>query len=318
MVELQKLMFHCRWLTSPEVPSFFGSYLRGKLGKHLWRASCALRRRTCGDCPLMEGCAYGFLFETKMDGSGKHDCAINVRPHPFALELQYMPPQSLREDCPFSFSILLFGHGRRYIPHLIYSAVKSGEEGIGRNTREGRGRFQVERINAFDQVIYSKERPDIKQPRDAQRLSLAQDHHGPEVDSAEGELLIRFKTPFRTKFRGRYTDTVPLHLLIRTALRRIEALEAWYGDGALGNIDHKGLIDAAEGVTTVEERLDWQEVPRFSYRQKRFMKLGGVVGHVRYRGQAIKRFLPILQYVAAAHLGKQTSFGLGWMEFEML
>lgn len=312
MVEYQKLTFQCRWVSQPKVPSFFGSYLRGQLGKHLWRASCALRRRRCNDCPLIDACAYGFLFETKTLEGQRQYGAINVRPHPFALELKGVPFHRLRKDQGFSFSIILFGRNQRYIPHIIYAAIKSGESGIGRETREGNGRFHVERIKAFDTVIYSRDTPQIEKSQETKCLTLFQD----EVSNPD-EVFVRFQTPLRTKFNGKYTKTVPFHILIRTALRRIEALETWYGDGSMDHIDHKDLIEAAQAVATVEERLRWQEVPRFSYRQKAFMKLGGVVGYVRYRGATLKRFLPILNYVATAHLGKQTSFGLGWMELDV-
>ena len=47
------------------------------------------------------------------------------------------------------------------------------------------------------------------------------------------------------------------------------------------------------------------------------MSLGGLMGSAVYEGD-LDSYLPILDFCTKTHLGKQTSFGLGKMEYEVL
>jgi hypothetical protein len=126
-------------------------------------------------------------------------------------------------------------------------------------------------------------------------------------------LTVRFETPLRLKAENRFRDTVPFELLIRAALRRCSALEATFGSGE-PDLDYRGLVAWAKDIAIVESELHWEEWPRYSSRQKAEMQLGGVVGNATYEGDRIGEFLPLLRYVEAVHLGKQTTFGLGRVE----
>ena len=75
-------------------------------------------------------------------------------------------------------------------------------------------------------------------------------------------------------------------------------------------MDFKGLIDQAMTVETVNNNLRWHDWTRYSLRQDRRMKLGGLVGSVTYAGD-LKPFTPFIALGQYVHVGKNCTFGLG-------
>lgn len=122
-------------------------------------------------------------------------------------------------------------------------------------------------------------------------------------------LIVRLETPLRLKHQNKFQNRLPFHLLIRTALRRISALEETYSAGE-PDLDYRGLVRGAEQVATVRSNCKWVEIERYSSRQRTAMLIGGLLGTITYEGE-LAEFEPLLQYCATTHLGKQTSFGLG-------
>jgi len=74
------------------------------------------------------------------------------------------------------------------------------------------------------------------------------------------------------------------------------------------------LAAMAESVKIVDKDLRWQDWHRYSSRQKASMRLGGMVGTIRYKGENLGVFMSLLRYVEQVHLGKQTTFGLERLE----
>lgn len=314
MLIFNKYTFNCRWQTEAEIPFFWGSVLRGALGRELRRVSCVLRTKSCSNCPIFNGCAYGYIFESdiikELPGRGP----VNARPHPFIFEPPFPPPKSTRKDDSFVFSITLIGKADEYLPHVAYSLIKAGEFGIGKGLKSGLGRFRLETICTSDgQMLFDWRDGELKRASKSRQLSLSENR---EVGADKMQIEVRYLTPFRVKANGKYSRNVPFHILIRSALRRISSLEAAYY-GQEPKLDYKGLVERAQHVKTVKEELKWLDLPRFSYRQRRWMTIGGPVGTVVYEGE-LAEFLPILYYVQEVNAGKQTSFGLGRIEIKKL
>ena len=99
-------------------------------------------------------------------------------------------------------------------------------------------------------------------------------------------------------------------------LRRVSSLLAVYGNGE-PDIDYKGLVQRAAAVQTTQSDLKWFDWRRYSLRQEREMLMGGMTGSVVYRG-LLAEYLPLIDICRRIHIGKQTTFGLGKFNTEIM
>ncbi len=308
-MQLCRVTFHCQWQTEARLPEYFGSALRGAFGWALKKSCCALKNQHCVDCILRQRCAYAWIFETERykDANGRQ---VNARPHPYVLQPGNNTSGLRQAGESWTFVVLLFGRGIDYLPHIVYSVQKMGEEGIGAATKYGMGRFTLEKIEESGAIILNSENGKL--------------HHAPSVSeplfsspSSEPVHTLRctLETPLRLKKDNALHKELPFHVLIRAALRRIAALEAAYGQGEPA-LDYSGLARRAERVETTQSTIRWQDLLRFSNRQQQKVSLSGLVGTAEYRGE-LHEFVPLLAYVEQVNLGKQTVFGLGKITMEM-
>lgn len=126
----------------------------------------------------------------------------------------------------------------------------------------------------------------------------------------EHRLKLRFLTPARTQIQGDLQTGLTFELLVRSLLRRVSALSLLHGSEPL-DLDYRGLIERARTVTVCRSALRWWDLERYSNRQGGKMKVGGLIGEVEYKGQAIREFLPLVAAGEFLHVGKGTSLGLG-------
>ncbi|RKY57915.1 MAG: hypothetical protein DRP95_06470, partial [Candidatus Latescibacterota bacterium] len=115
-------------------------------------------------------------------------------------------------------------------------------------------------------------------------------------------------------YRERLVLELEFHILVRSLLRRISLL-SYFHCGRELDLDFRGLIDRAGEVEVVDRGLRWHDWERYSGRQKVRMRLGGFVGSVCFRGD-LGEFWPLLVLGQEVHVGKGTSFGLGWYRIE--
>ena len=307
--------FDCLLTTPALVSAFKGSMLRGAFGHAFKKVSCALRRQDCETCLLTETCPYSFVFENHSTdtidlSAGK--ARMSARPHPYTFQ---PPPETnlmYQKGELFSFGISLFGKANDYLPHIIYAVEMMGENGIGRRNGADRGQFILQKISTDNHLVYSCQSKVLNRSQPLTRLSLEANPHPSQ--EAVANLAITFLTPLRLKHQNQFQNTMPFHLLIRTALRRVATLEQYYADGE-PPLDYRGMTRRAEKIDTVTSDCCWVDLERYSSRQKSAMFLGGMVGTIRYRGD-LDEFLPILHYCQKTHLGKQTTFGLGQIMFQ--
>ena len=77
------------------------------------------------------------------------------------------------------------------------------------------------------------------------------------------------------------------------------------------------MVKRAEDVQTVKNELQWHDWRRYSFRQDQEMYLGGMAGSITYSG-ALGEYIPLIELCSKLHIGKQTTFGLGRFEIEMI
>ncbi len=129
-------------------------------------------------------------------------------------------------------------------------------------------------------------------------------------------LRLTLETPLRMKFENRLKADLPFHVLVRAMLRRISSLFNTYANGE-PPLGYRGLVKRAKDIRIVDSSLDWFDWKRYSFRQDKSMLMGGMIGSVAYEGK-LGEFMLLIDFCAQAHLGKQTSFGLGKIKWEII
>lgn len=302
-ITAQKYTFHCRFTSEARLPGYLGSTLRGALGWGLKKSSCALRRQQCADCLLRGQCAYAWIFETEKYQTGEGR-GVNARPHPFVLQPGEDMAGKKQAGDKLTFSLLLLDRANELLPQIVYAVRLMGEAGIGSGRRHGLGKFKIGKIIAGQHILYDEPDQVIHQLENIHKVNIERSH-----DKGICSLSVTFQTPLRLKQNNRLHLDLPFHVLVRACLRRIAALEEAYGGGE-PDLDYRGLVNRAEQVAVRESHIRWQQLFRWSNRQRKKVSLSGIGGSISYSGE-LTEFMPILRYCEQVNIGKQTVFGLG-------
>lgn len=298
-----KIQFH----EDARIPAYKGSTLRGGLGAALKTVMCGSIKRVCEDCRLFSRCLYARTFETGPGTSASPHTP--APPHPYVIE----PPLTRQTDYAASdemeFGLLLFGKANDFLAFFLHAADLMGRRGIGRG-RDGGATFGLVSVRDDNgDVIFDPETGRLLGDPRPRQLAVPMEH-----PDGQGSLSISFATPFRLKYMNHLQDDLPFHVLVRAMLRRISGLFAHHGNGE-PNLDYKGLVHRAMSIATSSHDLRWQDWERYSNRQKSRMLLGGIIGVVTYT-DVPGEYLPLLSLAKLVHLGKQTSFGLGLIDYD--
>ena len=305
----ETLTFHCTFVDKVTLPPYKGSTLRGAFGHALKKVSCALRKRNCERCILAASCCYPLVFESeKLDrNTAGYKVRLSSKPHPYVLEPPLDEQREYTAGDSFSFTLHLFGPALRYRPQIFYAVTLMGEIGLG---KKHLGRFTLNKITAEDILLYDEATKTLSLEDAAWQLTLK-----PEIEGCS-MLRVDFLTPFRIKRDNRFQRKISFGTLARAAMRRVSSLENAYGEGE-PEVDYRRLAALSDEIDIIEDETRWQEVTRYSNRQKRTMKMGGVQGAMVFSGE-LSPFLPFLRYCEIVHLGKQTAFGLGLIQVSQL
>jgi hypothetical protein len=304
-----KYNFVCRLEKGAALPRYKGSTFRGVFGIALKRVVCALKRQECTECLLKNRCLYVRVFETPLALKAPEGSKISTPPHPFVIE----PPQTEKMEFEAGHGIacdlILFGEANTALPYFVYAFEQMGRIGIGKRMNGKRGRFTLEAVKTGRKTLYAKTDRKLDLASPVEELNL------PDPEESEDNrfsLRVRLETPLRLKFKNEIRADLPFHILVRAMLSRTSSLLNTWGDGE-PDLDYKGLIERAGDVRITANTLKWFDWKRYSNRQERKMFMGGLLGSVTYEGN-LNEYLPLLDFCAKVHIGKNTSFGLGKIE----
>lgn len=289
------------------LPAYKGSAFRGGFGSIFKKIVCVLKREECPGCLLKDQCAYFYIFETsppqftKLMNMEKYEAI----PRPFVIE----PPVEIggfyEQGQTIKFNLIIIGRAIDYLPYFIIVFDELGRIGLGK----GRGKYSLKEVWRQDQLIYSVKTKKLKIV-DPEMLETSEKFNFNGEPFPEIFLDIEFITPTRIKYQRNLVVNLEFHILIRNILRRLCLLSYFHEEMIEPRWNHKLIIEKAKEVKIEEKSLRWLDWERYSGRQKTWMKLGGLVGNVVYKGK-IEPFLPLLKAGEILHVGKGTAFGLG-------
>lgn len=301
-----RLRVEARATARIQLPPYLGSTLRGAFGVALHRSSCVLRRQECATCLLRSRCVYSYAFETPMSGPSEKERRYASAPHPFVLNLDTDPMGDQSPGSALAFGVTLIGRAVDFLPYFVHAFRCMGEVGIGR----GRGTFEIVAVKTLDdlgepvETIY--ESGELRMPKAV--LGLEEALSGTERLSAKTATL-RLITPLRLLQGGERCREPHFPVLVRNLLRRLENLVCFHCEHD-GPFPYGDLLERTESVRVSRNEARWYDWERYSKRQDRRMKLGGLVGSVTYEGD-LTPFLPLLRFGEWVNVGKGTTFGLG-------
>ncbi len=281
---------------------YSGSAWRGVFGRALRKTACVTGQRQCSGCLLYRSCVYSYLFETPPPADTRYMRRYTAAPHPFILQ----PDPQLRQLAPgqrTTLQMALAGKGAEYLPYVLHALEKAGQQGIGPKN----GRFIITGVQQ------------AQTPDSDNWISIY--HSGalkplparpPEPPRLPGVITLTFTTPTRVKHQGRILSPnhFPFAGIIANLLRRYSMMSYFHGEQPF-DADFRELIDQARSIEPEFQQLQWQNWSRYSTRQRRKIEMGGVTGELRYRGETIAPYWPLLWTGQWLHLGKGATMGLG-------
>lgn len=287
--------------TPLRLPDYAGSALRGAFGHALKRIVCVTRERDCKACMLYHNCAYPAVFAPP---APEHHVVQKFSdiPAPYVIEPPPWGARAYAPGEPLGFHFVLIGNALKNLPLVIHAFQRAFDRGIG--VGDGRARLvSVSHVDAHGALLpvfdSGKGRidphPTILPP--------------PPADVPE-RVTLDFATPLRLQQNGkplRAAELVSARLLMGLVKRA--ALLADFHTPVRPDLDFRALARHAETIAG-EKLLNWRDWGRYSSRQQREMKLGGVVGTWSLQGE-LAPFWPFLQMGQWLHVGKETPFGLG-------
>jgi hypothetical protein len=206
-----------------------------------------------------------------------------------------------------NFSLILFGNACDNIAYFIYAFDQIGGIGIGKRINGRGATFSLHHVYANDIPIYSKSDGKIKMQPQSTPLAPSSFTEKPETGLLNIELSL--VTPLRLKYKNGLKADLPFDVLTRAMLRRVSSLCQYHGEGE-PELDYRGLVARAKEVAVKESHISWYDWRRYSNRQEQAMMMGGMVGKIIYKNVS-GEYLTLLRFCELAHLGKQTTFGLG-------
>lgn len=285
------------------LPRFPGSLLRGILGHALRERLCQTGAPDCKGCDVAQECEFPFLFET---ASRRWESPrYQVPSPPFVLVPPSPASRRLAPGQTFCCGLTLFGRAIRRLP-VFYEALQ-GLAGYEMGPARGRVRLVgIENDTGSEMLPLLDEGSWLGR----EVTVLTASDLLPNCRDPVRRLRLRFLTPLRMKHRGRFIrgPQLDFHILLLRLLERIESLLQSF-EGVRVKLGH-GLLEAASAVSLEASTLRWVDPRRFSNRQQRSMRLGGLLGAVEYRGD-LTPFMPVFWLGARCHIGKQAAFGLG-------
>lgn len=290
-----------------------GSAWRGGLGHALKKTVCVMPHQECKKCLLNKSCAYPYVFDTPPQ-VGQPMQKYNSVPHPYVLQLPFKEKavsqrdrgESLRQKelSPHSLGLVLIGKGQEYLPYLLHALQQAGVQGIGK----GRSVLELKALLQTTEVGDHGWHKIYEVDGELEDRGL----FTPSPPTVNDEVVIELLTPFRTKAQGHLVTPQSFSFahFFSPLMRRISMLHQFHGKGPL-DVDYRALSEQAREVELKSAELHWKDWTRYSNRQGKTMKMGGVMGRFTLSGGDYALFREWIWLGQWVGNGKAVTMGLG-------
>lgn len=205
----------------------------------------------------------------------------NQLPKPFALLPPLEDQQIYQPGDTFHCELTLFGKAARH-----YAIAQAAIEYLGAEMGLGysRGKYK---ITAIDESVFTGS------------------------DLSPQTITLSLRTRLRLKADNRLLKQAPeFSLLMARLCGRLKTLQQTYGTEPIAEERYRELLQQADTIACFDSNVYWDEWDRYSGSQKEWMKFGGLLGQINYRGN-LQPFIPALEMGEWTHIGGKSSFGLG-------
>ena len=300
------VIWHFEFRTGGHISAYLGNTLRGGFGKALRDTCCAFNSQECHKCLIGWRCVYGYVFESLRPPNAPVMRKYPHVPHPFVFHVGEIQPVDVSPGHRLPIGLTMIGRAQAFFPYFLVALLRLGEIGIGRD----RAKFNIARVETKDgHVLYQAGRRSLGAlpPPEKTLLTVRQG----EVK----ELTIHLLTPLRLRTKGQVLRAFDFRAFISAFLRRLQLLISLHDPEGTFDLDVRGILEAAAGAQIIDSRVRWQDLERWSRRQRRKMPLGGLVGRVCVRAD-VGIFGGLLKLAEIVHVGRGTAFGLGQIRVE--
>lgn len=283
MLELSHIDLRYRATRDVLASACGGSAWRGSFGHALRRAVCVTGLPECGTCPMRASCIYVELFET-MPPSGNHGMLSRYSHVPHSYIIRTPNPASLACGDEGELRMTLIGGGVRHAAlaaqQLARAAQRLAEPGA---------------LEVLGTRITNTRIPPAPEYTDHSNIHL----------NLESPLRIRVNNLY-----WKHPDDFRFRAFFSALLRRVTQLCELHGQPVPAASHIRELAECAERVRITNNTLRWQDMHRYSNRQRRRIPMGGLMGTVDIEGE-LAPLWPWLWVGQFLHVGKATVMGLG-------
>jgi CRISPR-associated endoribonuclease Cas6 len=294
-IEYQKFRLLLYFPSLNRINTYPTFIIRSVLGKELRRMCCIFKDRHCYECTIKNTCPYSIVFETPITEDNLILVGRNKGSHPFILSLI---STDLENTDHIELLLTLMGKGIDYLPYIYYSLKKAGDRGILKQ----RIPFKLKGPFIEDELILDEEN----------KLNLNFKTKVWELGRSEkpftNSTVIEFLSPCRLKKDGKYVSHLTFQDLMEALFRRAQILCTLYGEcSRIWPIPSFGK----RNQIITEQKFTWVDLPYYSARQKKRIKMGGFMGTLSINGEIEVLERSLLEFGELFHIGKNAGFGLG-------
>lgn len=275
-----------------ELPFWLSSTIRGAIGTELIKYLCCMEKKAeCESCNDLFNCAVKILYHT--GSPNKSDVSIN----PYIIHCE----NGLVNGSEICFDIILFGEEGIKTYAEIFRVLSRGLK-LGINRED----FKLIKIdNAFNnQVVFDGAMWVRPESFFLEKI--------PENISVN-KIKVDFLSMYNTKQKS--IDSLDFDYFIRGCMRRVSAV--LNQSNIAMDIDFKGLLESVKEIKTIEKKLTYKTLKRFSNRTETKQEIKGIEGSITFEGN-ITPFLEFLKLSEVIGVGKLCVMGLGRIQMEYL